>query len=202
MSDRETLDVYAAKAEAYLTLVSNDRPDASLQRFIDAMPAGGHVLDIGCGPGNAAGFMAAAGLRAEAWDPVPEMLALAKARPGVKARLAGYDALDARVVYDGIWANFSMLHTPLDAWPDQFGAVHAALKPGGLFHFGTKLGTGTYRDSIGRLYSYMQEPPLRALFAQTGFDIDYAHTGQEAGLSGEVAPFIVVQARKGEVPDV
>ena len=167
------------------------------QAMIGAVPIGlkDRVLDIGCGPGAAAGFMAAAGLQAEAWDPVPEMLAMAAARPGVTARQAGYDDLTALGIYDGIWANFSMLHTPLARWPAQFAAVHRALTPGGLFHFGTKLGTGEARDSIGRLYSYMDAAGLKALLADTGFALEFDRTGEEAGLSGEVAPFIILQAR-------
>ncbi|MEO1363580.1 MAG: class I SAM-dependent methyltransferase [Pseudomonadota bacterium] len=195
MSDPETLSVYAARAAEYDTLVGSDAPSSDMQRFIDHVTPGGRVLDIGCGPGAAAGFMAAAGLQAEAWDPVPEMLAMAAARPGVTARQAGYDELTAAGVYDGIWANFSMLHTPLARWPAQFAAVHRALTPGGLFHFGTKLGTGEARDSIGRLYSYMDAAGLKALLADTGFALEFDRTGEEAGLSGEVAPFIILQAR-------
>ena len=195
MSDPETLSVYAARAAEYDTLVGSDAPSGDMQRFIAGVTPGGRVLDIGCGPGAAAGFMAAAGLQAEAWDPVPEMLAMAATRPGVTARQAGYDDLTVVGAYDGIWANFSMLHTPLARWPAQFAAVHRALTPGGLFHFGTKLGTGEHRDSIGRLYSYMDEAGLTSLLADTGFTLEFNRTGEEAGLSGELAPFIILQAR-------
>lgn len=194
MSDRETLSVYAARAAEYDTLVQSDGPSADMQRFIDAVTPGGRVLDIGCGPGAAAGYFAAAGLQAEAWDPVPEMLAMARARPGVTVRAASYSDLVEEAVYDGIWANFSMLHTPLADWPAQFAAVRRALNPGGLFHFGTKLGTGVHRDSIGRLYSYMEDAALKALLADTGFTLVFERTGEEAGLSGEIAPFIILQA--------
>ncbi|MEO0864876.1 MAG: class I SAM-dependent methyltransferase [Pseudomonadota bacterium] len=195
MSDRETLHVYAARAQDYDRNFSRDTPDADLQRFIDAMPVGAQVLDLGCGPGAASEFMAQAGLKPEAWDPVPEMLALAAARPGVIALQAGYDDLTATHSYDGIWCNFSMLHTPLAQWPNQIARIRAALKPGGLFHMGTKLGSGEVRDKIGRLYSYMNEPDLTALITDTGFTIEHSRTGAEAGLSGEVAPFIILQAR-------
>jgi hypothetical protein len=73
--------------------------------------------------------------------------------------------------------------------------VARALKTGGLFHLGTKLGTGESRDSIGRLYSYVTQPELMDLMAATGFKVEYSRTGQEAGLSGEIDPFIVLQAR-------
>lgn len=194
MSDRATLNIYASKAGEYAALVKDAGKDPMVQRFIAAVPTDGTVLDIGCGPGFAAGAMAQAGLIAHAWDPVPEMLELAGAHAGVSARQAGYDDLTETGVYDGIWANFSMLHTPLVKWPDQFAAIHRALKPGGVFHFGTKLGTGESRDSIGRLYSYMPEPDIYDLLTATGFTLTYNRTGEEAGLSGEIAPFIVVQA--------
>ncbi|MEO1779693.1 MAG: class I SAM-dependent methyltransferase [Pseudomonadota bacterium] len=194
MSDRETLSVYAARAAEYDTLVQSEGPSADMQRFIDAVTPGGRVLDIGCGPGAAAGYFAAAGLQAEAWDPVPEMLAMARARPGVTVRAASYSDLVEEALYDGIWANFSMLHTPLADWPAQFAAVRRALKPGALFHFGTKLGTGVHRDSIGRLYSYMEDAALKALLADTGFTLVFERAGEEAGLSGEIAPFIILQA--------
>ncbi|MBY5934524.1 class I SAM-dependent methyltransferase [Tateyamaria omphalii] len=197
MSDRETLQVYAAKAGEYADLVQNAGADPMVQKFIANVPEGGTVLDIGCGPGFAAAAMAQAGLNAQAWDPVPEMLALAKSHPGVTARQATYADLTETADYDGIWSNFSMLHTPLSDWPDHFTAIHRALKPGGLLHFGTKLGTGEARDSIGRLYSYMTEDALTDLLTQTGFALTYTRKGEEAGLSGDIAPFIVLQAHRG-----
>jgi len=195
MSDQKTLSVYAAKAEEYARMTIGEEASPSLLRFISGLPEGGRTLDLGCGPGFAAGAMAAAGMEAHAWDPVPEMVAMAAARDGVAARGAVYADLTEVDAYDGIWCNFSMLHTPLTDWPHHFAAIARALKPGGLLHFGTKLGVGEKRDKIGRLYSYMTQDALEALLGQTGFDIEYSRTGEEAGLSGEIAPFIVLQAR-------
>lgn len=196
MSDAETLSVYATKARDYADLVRTAKADPDLQRFIAALNPGNVTLDIGCGPGFAAAAMAAANLTAHAWDPVPEMLAIAATHPGVHTRRAGYGDLTTNQSYHGIWANFSMLHTPLADWPDQFTRIARALKPRGVFHFGTKLGQGESRDKIGRLYSYVTEVELTDLLDSAGFTLTHGRTGQEAGLSGEIAPFIVVQATK------
>ena len=195
MSDQETLSVYAAKAAEYAKLTSGETASPSLLRFISQLPQGARTLDLGSGPGFAAGAMAAAGLDAHAWDPVPEMVEMAAARANVTARRAVYADLTDVAVYDGIWCNFSMLHTPLADWPQQFGAIARALKPGGLMHFGTKLGVGEKRDDIGRLYSYMSEESLMVLLRQTGFTVEYTQTGEEKGLDRKLAPFILLQAR-------
>lgn len=139
--------------------------------------------------------MAAAGLVVEAWDPVPEMLDLARRFAGVTVRQAGFADLTALDSYDGIWANFSMLHMPRADWPDIISAIARALRPGGLFHIGTKLGTGEHRDAIGRMYTYVTEEELGDLLRAAGMQPEYTDHGRDAGLSGELADWIVVQAR-------
>lgn len=195
MSDRETLSVYAAKADEYAKMTLGEAASPSLLRFISALPKDARTLDLGCGPGFAAGTMAGAGMDAHAWDPVPEMVVMAAAHQGVTAREAVYADLTETAAYDGLWCNFSMLHTPLADWPDQFAAIARALKPGGLLHFGTKLGTGEKRDDIGRLYSYINEDALMALLERAGFSVEYTKLGEEKGLDGKMAPFILIQAR-------
>lgn len=196
MSDPKTLAIYAAQSEKYAELTDSlSKVDPQLQRFIAGIPSGGRVLDLGCGPGASAGRMAAAGLVVEAWDPVPEMLDLARRFAGVTVRQAGFADLTALDSYDGIWANFSMLHMPRADWPDIISAIARALRPGGLFHIGTKLGTGEHRDAIGRMYTYVTEEELGDLLRAAGMQPEYTDHGRDAGLSGELADWIVVQAR-------
>lgn len=194
MSDAETLSVYARKAAEYARMTHGEAASPTLLRFISHLPKGARTLDLGCGPGQAAGAMAAAGMEAHAWDPVPEMVDMAARQRGVIARRAVYADLVEEDAYDGIWCNFSMLHTPLADWSRQFQAIARALKPGGLLHFGTKLGVGERRDSIGRLYSYMSEAAIMALVRQAGFEVTFSETGEEKGLDGQLAQFIVLQA--------
>ena len=65
MGDAETLAVYDAKAGDYAALTDRDRPGVHLRAFIEAMPKGARVLDLGCGPGTSAAEMHNAGLAEE-----------------------------------------------------------------------------------------------------------------------------------------
>ncbi|GFE51000.1 methyltransferase [Roseobacter cerasinus] len=195
MSDAETLKVYAAKAQDYASMVTDKAAkNPQLAAFIAALPEGGHVLDLGCGPGNSAAEMARAGLQVTAFDPVPEMVALAGQYPGVRARLAGFDDVTGHDLYDGIWANFSLLHAPRADMPRHLDAIAAALKPGGRFHIGMKTGRGAQRDPIGRLYTYYTDAELTGLLEDVGLTVTERTTGREKGLDGVEADWICLAA--------
>ena len=197
MADQETLGVYDAKAQEY-----NDRfcgkggPDAQLRAFLDRMPDEAMLWDLGCGPGRSAELMAAEGHRVLATDASSEMIALAAARPGVTARQETFEAISGTADFDGIFANFSLLHADEADLPRYLGAIAQALKPGGVFHMGMKLGTGMERDAIGRRYTYVTEEQLDAQFAAVGLTPVARWFGDSPGLSGESAPWIVMHGVK------
>lgn len=193
-ADKETVGVYRARADEYAALTGDLTGDKHLAVFTAAMPPGARVLDIGCGPGRAAGQMAAVGLRVDAIDATPEMVAMAAAQPGVTAWQATFDQIAGEALYDGIWANFSLLHAPRTAFPAHLAAIRHALRPGGLFHIGMKTGEGEGRDALGRFYTYYTENELRALLAAAGFAPTDIWTGASRGLDGTTAPWIVISA--------
>ncbi|MCV3271555.1 class I SAM-dependent methyltransferase [Roseobacter sinensis] len=195
MSDPETLKVYAKRAQDYARRFSGDSAqNPHLMDFIAALPKGGHVLDLGCGPGTSAARMAEAALRVTAFDPVPEMVALAAAHPGVEARVAGFDDVTGHDLYDGVWANFSLLHAPRSDMPHHLAAIASALKPGGRFHIGMKTGTGEKRDPIGRLYTYYMDAELTWLLKEVGLTVTDRTTGRGKGLDGVEADWICLAA--------
>jgi SAM-dependent methyltransferase len=196
MTDRETLAVYDAQAADYAALTTSEARDKQLAAFIADMPPGGHVLDLGCGPGQSAAEMARHGLHVTATDASAEMVALAAARPGVTAHQASFDDITEDALYDGIWANFSLLHAPRDAMPRHLAAIARALKPGGRFHIGVKTGTGSRRDALGRLYTYYTQEDLTALLAEAGLTVFASNTGASKGLDGIMAGWVTLAARR------
>lgn len=195
-SDPKTLAVYNAKAADYAALTESEARDKQLAAFIADMPPGGHVLDLGCGPGQSAAEMARHGLKVTATDASAEMVALAAAREGVNAHVATFDDIAGEALYDGIWANFSLLHAPREDMPRHLSAIARALKPGGRFHIGIKTGTGSKRDPLGRLYTYYTEPELTGLLQGAGLTPFAANRGTSKGLDGVEAGWLTLAARR------
>jgi len=193
MTDAKTLAVYDAKIEDYLRLTQAP-PSKSLLAFIKAIPEGGRILDLGCGPGLAAAEMARHGFDVDALDGSAEMVAAASKHPGVTARQATFDDLPSQATYHGIYANFSLLHAKRADFKRHIQACHAALHPGGIFHLTMKLGTGQKRDALGRFYTYYTAQELKDILAQAGFTLTFQREGQEKGLAGDVEPFIMMTA--------
>jgi len=196
-ADAQTLAVYNAKAADYATRFGGTgKPGKHLSRFMAPMPEGARVLDLGCGPGASAAHMAAAGLVVDAVDASTEMVRLAGQTHGVTARVATFDDLDDTNHFDGIWANFSLLHAPRGALPRHIAAIARALRSGGIFHIGMKTGTGTARDPLQRIYTYVTETELTTLLHNAGLHIIAKDKGHQVGLAGTDDAWIVLLTEK------
>ena len=195
-ADPRTIAVYDARAGDYAERFEATRPDRHLQAFIDALPHPARVLDLGCGPANASAFLRAAGHDPDPVDASPAMVALANDRHAIGARLASFDDIDAVAAYDGVWANFSLLHAARADLPRHLAALHLALKAGGLLHLGMKTGTGEGPDALGRFYCYHAVGDLRDLLTDAGFAVLAETQGAETGLAGTRDAFVILLARR------
>jgi len=196
MADKRTIAIYDEKAEYYADTFAKDAPDASLQAFIDLMPKGGLVLDLGCGPGTASAHMRDAGLQPDPMDASVGMVAMAKKKFGLEARLATFDDIAGDAIYAGIWANFSLLHAAREDLPRYFAALSKATQPGGTIHIGMKTGEGMARDAIDRRYTYVTVPELTDLLTAAGFSVNHTQEGAERGMAGTKDPFVIMRAIK------
>ncbi len=194
MSDDETLAVYDAKAKEYADLKIGKSDQDSLHGFLADLPDAAKVLDFGCGPGHFAVQMAAKGCTVDAFDGSAEMVALARQQQGVNAWQAFFDELDTEGAYDGVWANFSLLHAPRESLPAHLASIKLALKPAGIFHIGMKLGDGASRDNIGRQYTYVTESELMQLLTDAGFRPYNTLNAEGRGFSGKLEPYILVRS--------
>ncbi len=198
-ADPETLEVYARQAEAYAERITRMEPDGDLTAFIASVRFGGLVLDWGCGPGNSAAMMAAADLRVEATDASPAMAALARDL-GVNVTVEPFEALRPRPKFDGVWANFSLLHAPRPQVPGLIALAAGAMMPGGVLHLGMKSpqedGIAEGRDPLGRYFGYWTEADLADACRAAGLVPQSGRRGAGPGLDGRVEPYVILRARK------
>ena len=196
-ADEKTIAVYNEKAADYATKFdTGNKPGAQLRRFMDALPKGGRVLDLGCGPARSSRLMLDAGFDVDAVDASESMVQVAADINNVNVRLGTFDDITQVAAYDGIWANFSLLHAPKDRLPTYIIAIANALRVGGVFHIGMKVGTGMSRDAIDRRYTYVTPAFLDGLLSDAGLKVTATDEGRDVGLSGSSDPWVVKMAVK------
>lgn len=191
-TDPATIQVYDERAQEYASVTADHIETPLLRAFVAAVPPGGRVLDLGCGPGLFAQAMQQAGLTVDATDASTQMVALANQQPDVTARQASFTDLSDEITYDGVWANFSLLHAPRAEMPGLLTRIHTALKPGGHFHLSVKTGTGDTRDRLGRFYTYYTPDELSGLLQDAGFTVTKVTPGRDKGLDGSLSDWISV----------
>jgi SAM-dependent methyltransferase len=195
MTDLKTIAAYDAQVDSYLGMIDQQPIDPQLLDFIARLKAGGFVLDLGCGPAKASAVMRDHGLRVDPIDASLEMVKLANDRFSIGARQAVFEDIKTKATYDGIWANFSLLHAAAKDLPNILKALHQALKPQGVFHLGMKTGSGSARDKLDRYYTYYSQEQLTNHLADAGFVVEHAELGEAKGLAGDMEPWVVLTSR-------
>jgi len=194
--DPATLRFYADNAASY---AARDKggPSRWLDEFLDGLPAGARILELGCGGGRDSMHMLARGFDVVPTDGSPEMAAEAEARLGRPVRTLRFDQLADRDAYDAVWANASLLHVPGEALAGVLASVFRALRPGGQHFASYKAGDRGKRDNYGRYYNYPDKPALLDAYAQAGpweSLATKAYVGSELG--GGQIPWLAVTARR------
>lgn len=112
------------------------------KRFLVHVPAGGLILDAGCGAGRDIKAFVQAGFRVRAFDASAELVRLAQEHSGQAVELRRFEDFDEPSCYDGIWACASLLHVSEADLPWVIRRLWASLKPGGTFYLSFKHGEG------------------------------------------------------------
>jgi len=133
--------------------------------FLKHVPAGGRILDAGCGTGRDAKQFLNMGYDVTAVDASPAMVAMASELTGRDAVLMSFQELEFEEEFDGIWACASLLHVPktdIDAVLDR---LSRALKPQGVMYLSFKYGTGE-NVRKGRLFNDYTDEGLAELLSR------------------------------------
>jgi SAM-dependent methyltransferase len=147
-----------------------------LDRFASLLPAGGTILDIGCGMGEPiAAYLISRGFRLTGCDSSPAMIALCRERfPNQEWIVGDMRALDLGRRFDGLIAWHSSFHLTQDDQRALFPRFAAHSAPGGHLMFTSG------EDEGVRIGEWMGEPlyhaslapdDYRRLLRENGFDV-------------------------------
>jgi SAM-dependent methyltransferase len=165
--DGPTLDFYERHAAEWAAhLLHGYSPQ--LDSFLDRLPPGATILELGCGDGREAARMIERGFEAHPSDGTPAMARLASERLGREVPVLDFAELDALDVYDAVWCQASLLHLTEDELASVLARIHRALRRGGWHWASYKDGTGGGRDEGGRFFSYIPVDRLEAAYRAAG----------------------------------
>lgn len=197
MHDRQTLEFYAKEAGAYGARSDGIGVSKALAAFLEFIPKGGAVLDLGCGTGRDTQAIIEAGFDATAVDGSAAMASEAEKRIGRSVRVLLFEDLDYQNLFDGIWANASLLHVPRTGLPHVLACVHRSLKRNGLLYASVKSGGNEGRDTLGRYYNYLNRDELEPLLKAAGDWTALTFSeGRGKGYDGTETGWVEVLARK------
>ena len=192
MADNKTVSAYDSQVDNYLDVIKKQPEDQQLLNFISRFSSNDYILDLGCGPAVASMTMREHGLSVDPTDASKEMVNLANTTFNIGARQAVFEDINTQDTYDGVWANFSLLHATKEEFPAILKALKLTLKTKGIFHLGMKIGQGSSRDKYDRLYSYYSQDELVNHLVSAGFVVENVTLGEALGMAGEMEPWIAL----------
>ncbi len=170
--------------------------------FCSLLPAGAHVLDLGCGPGTDTSTLVNAGFKLDGFDLSDELLAIARTKnPSVAFTQGDMRKLPYTPgMFDGVFAKASLLHIPKKELPAVLQEIWRVLKPGGIVQISVKKGEGEselteddYGYSYTRFFAYWTSEEMRSALNLAGFSVEH---GTETPIPGKKTVWIKLVARK------
>lgn len=147
-----TIDYYNQNAQAFIASSIDADVRDLYDKFLPDIPAGGRILDAGCGTGRDTLAFRDLGYLVDAFDASEEMVKHSRSLTGVDVKLDTFMSFDSEADYDGIWACASLLHVPRSELTSTIKKLVSHLKDGGHFYFSMKLGDGD-RKVNGRTFT-------------------------------------------------
>ena len=175
----QTLETYDREARLFLTRWGKRRykRPALLVNWLALLPPRAVLLDLGCGGGQDAHYLKAAGYCVIGLDCTLPLLRFGKTRaPSVPLVLADMRSLPVRSgSLSGIWAAASLMHLPKPAAFQVLRELHCLMGSGGLLAMTVTYGTRSRileRGWIpGRYFARWRKAELASVLHRAGWEI-------------------------------
>lgn len=175
------IEYYNQNADAfYESYVGADMSEWQ-NRFLKHIPAGGRILDAGCGSGRDSKAFIKKGFSVVAFDASREMCKRASELLGQEVWQMRFDEMSFEDEFDGVWACASLLHVNDKDLPEIIKKIHKSLKVNGLFYASFKYGEGK-RERGERSFIDFTEESIKPILVMSRFDVI------ETGITSDIRP--------------
>ena len=174
----KNIEYYNQNADSFFEGSVNADMSYERDRFISLLPAGGKVLDAGCGSGRDSKAFLDRGFEVTAFDASEEMCKRASEYIGQEVINMLFQDVTYKDEFDGVWASASLLHVSIEELPAIIRKMNEALKSGGVMYASFKYGEGTKMRGERR-FSDFNEKSIVPLFENAGFNIIYNEVGSD-----------------------
>jgi len=167
------------------------------RQFLPFIPAGGSILDAGCGAGRDSKNFIDLGFNVDAFDASDELVRLATELIGKKVTVDRFQTYKSNKAFDAIWACASLLHVPLLELPEVFLRLSSMLKTNGLFYCSFKYGEEEIERN-GRRFTNLNEISLTKLITGLLLDVEKQWITDDLRKGRESEKWLNVIMRKGK----
>ncbi len=166
MADLQTEAAYEANAERYAEdWLNQPPPDDMYALLVRHFVPGGRTVDVGCGNGRDAAWLAQQGFDVTGYDSSPALVALArKSFPGVAFHVDRLPLLEqVTTQFDNVVCETVLMHLPASDVPQAADRLWTLVRPGGVLYVSWRVTQGSdQRHEDGRLYSAFDPDIVRA----------------------------------------
>lgn len=151
-----TLEYYNQQAEQFVQGTVDVEFSHLQNQFIEMLPAGGTILDLGCGSGRDSKAYKKAGFKVIAVDGSESLSKIASEYIGQEVLCAKFQNLCIQEPLDGVWACATLLHLEKEDVISTMQKLSKNLVSGGIFYVSFKYGHFS-GERDGRFFTDMTE---------------------------------------------
>lgn len=193
-----TLDDYQRNAEGFREGTRDHDVSQNIEALLRHLGPGGpfDILDFGCGPGRDLQTFRRLGHRPVGLDGTARFVEMARTDAGCEVWQQNFLALELPAErFDGVFANASLFHVPLQELPRVLGQLHATLRPGGVLFSSNPRGQNEEGWNGQRYGAWHDYARWRELLEAASFQA-LEHYYRPAGLPREQQPWLASVWRK------
>ena len=177
----QNIEYYNTNADAFYESTVNTDMSEWQNRFLEHIPAGGRILDAGCGSGRDSKAFIKKGYSVVAFDASREMCKKASELIGQEVWQMKFEEMSFDDEFDGVWACASLLHVSESDLQEIFEKIHKALKEQGILYASFKYGEGE-RGRGERNFTDFTEESIKPILIMSGFEVI------DSGITSDIRP--------------